>query len=152
MIDADGAPLELVLVKNPAAFTVALGTRRPAGGDDGRDQRQRRRRRDVSWLYDVSFASLRAGGWRSPPVSGRTTWPCGCSMTTSRSRRSSPTWRRGWTASSRTPGRPATDLLHLHGDDGLRLLLQTRYGLANFGEGQTCGAGVRGDTQLLIAH
>ena len=26
VIDADGAPLELVLVKNPAGFTVALST------------------------------------------------------------------------------------------------------------------------------
>ncbi len=63
VIDVDGAPLELVLVKNPAGFTVALGT---YGGEpvatmiaindnyaDGRD---------VSWLYDVSFDSLRERG------------------------------------------------------------------------------------------
>ncbi|MFB9731170.1 DUF1727 domain-containing protein [Ornithinimicrobium kibberense] len=63
VVDVDGAPLELVLVKNPAGFTVALGT---YGGEpvdtmvaindnyaDGRD---------VSWLYDVSFESLRERG------------------------------------------------------------------------------------------
>lgn len=63
VIDVGGAPLELVLVKNPAGFTVALGT---YGGEpvatmiaindnyaDGRD---------VSWLYDVSFESLRERG------------------------------------------------------------------------------------------
>ncbi|MFX0538246.1 MurT ligase domain-containing protein [Ornithinimicrobium sp. Y1847] len=63
VVDIDGAPLELVLVKNPAGFTVALGT---YGGEpvptmvaindnyaDGRD---------VSWLYDVSFESLRDQG------------------------------------------------------------------------------------------
>lgn len=63
VIDIDGAPLELVLVKNPAGFTVALGTygAEPAASmiainDDYADGR------DVSWLYDVSFASLRARG------------------------------------------------------------------------------------------
>ena len=63
VIDAGGTPLELVLVKNPAGFTVALGT---YGADpvptmiaindnyaDGQD---------VSWLYDVSFDSLRERG------------------------------------------------------------------------------------------
>ncbi len=63
VIDVDGSPLELVLVKNPAGFTVALGT---YGGspvatmiainDDYADGR------DVSWLYDVSFESLRERG------------------------------------------------------------------------------------------
>ncbi|MGB3827209.1 MAG: MurT ligase domain-containing protein [Ornithinimicrobium sp.] len=63
VIDIDGAPLELVLVKNPAGFTVALGTygADPAAtmiaiNDDYADGR------DVSWLYDVSFASLRGRG------------------------------------------------------------------------------------------
>ncbi len=58
-IDVDGAPLELVLVKNPAGFTVALGTygAEPAAtmiaiNDNYADGR------DVSWLYDVSFTSL----------------------------------------------------------------------------------------------
>ncbi|CAN5379507.1 Mur ligase family protein [soil metagenome] len=63
VIDIDGAPLELVLVKNPAGFTVALGTygAEPAAtmiaiNDNYADGR------DVSWLYDVSFASLRGRG------------------------------------------------------------------------------------------
>jgi UDP-N-acetylmuramyl tripeptide synthase len=63
VIDVDGAPLELVLVKNPAGFTVALGTYGAspvatmiAINDDYADGR------DVSWLYDVSFASLQPTG------------------------------------------------------------------------------------------
>ncbi len=63
MIDVDGHPLELVLVKNPAGFTVALSTygaspvaTMVAINDDYADGR------DVSWLYDVSFESLRASG------------------------------------------------------------------------------------------
>ncbi|WP_068253465.1 Mur ligase family protein [Janibacter corallicola] len=63
VIDVDGTPLELVLVKNPAGFTVALGTYEstPAAtmiaiNDDYADGR------DVSWLYDVSFESLREKG------------------------------------------------------------------------------------------
>ncbi|HCE60458.1 MurT ligase domain-containing protein [Janibacter terrae] len=63
VIDADGTPLELVLVKNPAGFTVALGTYGStpvasmiAINDDYADGR------DVSWLYDVSFESLRDQG------------------------------------------------------------------------------------------
>jgi lipid II isoglutaminyl synthase (glutamine-hydrolysing) len=63
VIDADGQPLELVLVKNPAGFTVALSTygstpvtTMVAINDDYADGR------DVSWLYDVSFESLRDKG------------------------------------------------------------------------------------------
>jgi len=63
VIDAGGHPLELVLVKNPAGFTVALGTygAEPvttmiAINDDYADGQ------DVSWLYDVSFESLRGQG------------------------------------------------------------------------------------------
>lgn len=63
VVDADGTPLELVLVKNPAGFTVALGTygstpvaTMVAINDDYADGR------DVSWLYDVSFESLRDKG------------------------------------------------------------------------------------------
>jgi UDP-N-acetylmuramyl tripeptide synthase len=63
IIDADGQPLELVLVKNPAGFTVALGTYGStpvtsmiAINDNYADGR------DVSWLYDVSFESLRDKG------------------------------------------------------------------------------------------
>lgn len=63
VIDADGHPLELVLVKNPAGFTVALSTygaepvtTMVAINDDYADGQ------DVSWLYDVSFDSLRGQG------------------------------------------------------------------------------------------
>ncbi len=63
VIDVDGTPLELVLVKNPAGFTVALSTYGTtpvatmiAINDNYADGR------DVSWLYDVSFASLRERG------------------------------------------------------------------------------------------
>ena len=63
VIDADGHMLELVLVKNPAGFTVALGTYGSAPvttmvaiNDNYADGR------DVSWLYDVSFESLRDKG------------------------------------------------------------------------------------------
>jgi UDP-N-acetylmuramyl tripeptide synthase len=63
VIDADGQPLELVLVKNPVGFTVALGTygntpvtTMVAINDNYADGR------DVSWLYDVSFESLRDKG------------------------------------------------------------------------------------------
>lgn len=68
VIDVDGQPLELVLVKNPAGFAVALGTygstpvaTMVAINDNDADGR------DVSWLYDVSFASLREQGvaWTS---------------------------------------------------------------------------------------
>jgi UDP-N-acetylmuramyl tripeptide synthase len=59
----DGQPLELVLVKNPAGFIVALSTylAEPvttmiAINDDYADGQ------DVSWLYDVSFESLRGPG------------------------------------------------------------------------------------------
>lgn len=63
VIEVDGQPLELVLVKNPAGFTVALGTygSEPVAtmiaiNDNYADGR------DVSWLYDVSFESLREQG------------------------------------------------------------------------------------------
>ena len=63
VVMVDGQPLELVLVKNPAGFTVALGTYGStpvatmiAINDNYADGR------DVSWLYDVSFDSLRERG------------------------------------------------------------------------------------------
>ena len=58
-----GAPVELVLVKNPMGFRLALSSFNPAGQDtmiairdeyaDGRD---------MSWLWDVDFTSLRDTG------------------------------------------------------------------------------------------
>jgi len=63
VVMVDGEPLEIVLVKNPAGFTVALGTYGStpvstmiAINDNYADGR------DVSWLYDVSFDSLRGRG------------------------------------------------------------------------------------------
>jgi UDP-N-acetylmuramyl tripeptide synthase len=63
VVMVDGIPLELVLVKNPAGFTVALGTYGStpvatmiAINDNYADGR------DVSWLYDVAFDSLRGRG------------------------------------------------------------------------------------------
>lgn len=62
-IDMNGTPIELVLVKNPAGFRLALRSFDPAGvktmiaiNDEYADGR------DMSWLWDVDFASLRAGG------------------------------------------------------------------------------------------
>ncbi|UOQ58737.1 DUF1727 domain-containing protein [Leucobacter allii] len=62
-IELDGRALELVLVKNPAGFRLALASFDPAGVDtmiaindqyaDGRD---------MSWLWDVDFGSLAAEG------------------------------------------------------------------------------------------
>ena len=63
VIDLGDQTLELVLVKNPAGFTVALSTYGStpvptmiAINDNTADGR------DVSWLYDVSFESLRDRG------------------------------------------------------------------------------------------
>ncbi len=59
----DGVKLELVLVKNPSGFRLGLSSFSPEAFDtmiaindnyaDGRD---------MSWLWDVDFASLKAGG------------------------------------------------------------------------------------------
>jgi hypothetical protein len=59
----DGQPLDLVLVKNPSGFRLGLKSF-PAGGyatmiainDNYADGR------DMSWLWDVEFDSLRDGG------------------------------------------------------------------------------------------
>ena len=63
VITYQGAPVELVLVKNPMGFRLALSSFDPAGQDtmiairdeyaDGRD---------MSWLWDVDFTSLRDTG------------------------------------------------------------------------------------------
>ncbi|NHU84160.1 DUF1727 domain-containing protein [Kocuria sp. JC486] len=62
-ITVDGAPLQLLLVKNPAGFRLSLASARPeayatmiAINDEYADGR------DVSWLWDVEFESLRSGG------------------------------------------------------------------------------------------
>lgn len=73
VIMVDDQPLELVLVKNPAGFSVALNSYDSATAasmiainDNYADGR------DVSWLYDVSFASLRERGVAS--TSGVRAW------------------------------------------------------------------------------
>lgn len=72
-IDVDGTEVELVLVKNPAGFRLALASFSAADADtmiainddyaDGRD---------MSWLWDVDFTSLRAQGVAM--VSGVRSW------------------------------------------------------------------------------
>ncbi len=62
-IIVNGQPLELVLVKNPSGFRLGLSSFTPAGyatmiaiNDNYADGR------DMSWLWDVSFESLKEGG------------------------------------------------------------------------------------------
>ena len=63
IIEVNGQPLELVLVKNPSGFRLGLSSFSPAGyatmiaiNDNYADGR------DMSWLWDVSFESLRQDG------------------------------------------------------------------------------------------
>ena len=62
-LTVDGQPLELVLVKNPSGFRLSLSSFNPAGyhtmiaiNDNYADGR------DMSWLWDVDFDSLRKDG------------------------------------------------------------------------------------------
>ena len=73
VIDVNGSPVELLLVKNPMGFRLALASFESQGCDtmiaindeyaDGRD---------MSWLWDVDFTSLRATGVAM--VSGVRAW------------------------------------------------------------------------------
>ena len=73
VIDVNGSPVELLLVKNPMGFRLSLSSFAPEGCDtmiaindeyaDGRD---------MSWLWDVDFTSLRASGVAM--VSGVRAW------------------------------------------------------------------------------
>ncbi|MBW3090800.1 Mur ligase family protein [Bifidobacterium miconisargentati] len=73
IIDVKGSPVELLLVKNPMGFRLSLASFDPAGADtmivindeyaDGRD---------MSWLWDVDFTSLRTSGVAM--VSGVRAW------------------------------------------------------------------------------
>lgn len=73
VIDYHGTPVELVLVKNPMGFRLSLASFEAAGHDtmiaicdeyaDGRD---------MSWLWDVDFTSLKAEGVAM--VSGKRAW------------------------------------------------------------------------------
>lgn len=63
VITVGGRPIELILVKNPAGFRLALESFDPAGcatviaiNDHANDSR------DVSWLWDVEFDRLRRAG------------------------------------------------------------------------------------------
>lgn len=62
-LDVNGSPVELILVKNPAGFRLALASFDPADtsvmiaiNDNYADGR------DMSWLWDVDFSSLQANG------------------------------------------------------------------------------------------
>ncbi|KFI97009.1 Mur ligase family protein [Bifidobacterium stellenboschense] len=73
VIEAAGSPVELLLVKNPMGFRLSLASFPPEGADtmivindeyaDGRD---------MSWLWDVDFTSLRGTGVAQ--VSGVRAW------------------------------------------------------------------------------
>ncbi|KAB8290955.1 Mur ligase family protein [Bifidobacterium avesanii] len=73
VIDVNGSPVELLLVKNPMGFRLSLASFPPQGADtmivindeyaDGRD---------MSWLWDVDFTSLRGSGVAE--VSGVRAW------------------------------------------------------------------------------
>ena len=73
VIDVNGSPVELLLVKNPMGFRLSLASFTPEGCDtmiaindeyaDGRD---------MSWLWDVDFSSLRGTGVSM--VSGVRAW------------------------------------------------------------------------------
>ena len=73
VIDVNGSPTELLLVKNPMGFRLSLASFPPEGADtmivindeyaDGRD---------MSWLWDVDFTSLKATGVAQ--VSGVRAW------------------------------------------------------------------------------
>jgi UDP-N-acetylmuramyl tripeptide synthase len=72
-LEVDGQPLELVLVKNPGGFRLALRSYDPANcatmiaiNDDYADGR------DMSWLFDVGFSSLDTEG--VAVVSGTRAW------------------------------------------------------------------------------
>lgn len=73
VIDVNGSPVELLLVKNPMGFRLSLASFDPSHADtmiaindeyaDGRD---------MSWLWDVDFTSLRTSGVAM--VSGVRAW------------------------------------------------------------------------------
>ena len=73
VIEVNGSPVELLLVKNPMGFRLSLASFAPEGCDtmiaindeyaDGRD---------MSWLWDVDFTSLRGTGVKA--VSGVRAW------------------------------------------------------------------------------
>ena len=85
VIDVNGSPVELLLVKNPMGFRLSLSSFSPAGADtmiaindeyaDGRD---------MSWLWDVDFTSLRESGVNM--VSGVRAWDMALRLATTKCR------------------------------------------------------------------
>ena len=77
VIDVNGSPVELLLVKNPMGFRLSLASFTPEGCDtmiaindeyaDGRD---------MSWLWDVDFSSLRALVWPWFQACAHGIWRC----------------------------------------------------------------------------
>ena len=136
VVDVGGHPLELVLVKNPAGFTLALGTYGTAPvatmiaiNDNYADGE------DVSWLYDVSFASLRAGGVAL--TSGQRAYDMALRLQYDDVPVAAvePDLEAGLDRFlEELPGRPRRIFCTYTAMMELRRLLQTRYGLANFGE------------------
>ena len=73
VIEVNGSPVELLLVKNPMGFRLSLASFKPEGcstmiaiNDEYADGR------DMSWLWDVDFTSLRGTGVAM--VSGVRAW------------------------------------------------------------------------------
>ena len=73
VITVNGSPVELLLVKNPMGFRLSLASFKPEGcntmiciNDEYADGR------DMSWLWDVDFTSLRGTGVKA--VSGVRAW------------------------------------------------------------------------------
>ena len=135
VIDAGGYALELVRVKNPAGFTVALGTYHAepvttmvAINDDYADGQ------DVSWLYDVWFESLRENGVALTSGVAPTTWPWSrLRRRGGRRRRARPQACPG-PAIRDFPAEPRRIFCTYTAMMRLRRLLAARYGLAGFGE------------------
>lgn len=72
-LELDGRPLELVLVKNPAGFRLALASFSASGvGAMIAINDQYADGRDMSWLWDIDFDSLAADGVDT--VSGTRAW------------------------------------------------------------------------------
>ena len=120
VVMVDGQPLELVLVKNPAGFTVALGTYgTDAGRHDGRHQRQlRRRSRRLLALRRELREPARARG-RGDQRRARLRHGAAAAVRRRAVDAVEPDLDRALDrVPRRAPRRAQADLLHLHRDDG----------------------------------
>ncbi|MBT1161981.1 Mur ligase family protein [Bifidobacterium sp. SO1] len=74
VIDVNGQPTELLLVKNPMGFRLSLASFPPTAGTDTMIviNDEYADGRDMSWLWDVDFTSLRETGVKQ--VSGVRAW------------------------------------------------------------------------------